>query len=98
MLLAVFVVVGGAARLASSAAVGLGLERAEREREKRSAYPAPIALKGDTSGVHDPSLVKTPSGSYILYGSGGWADVNGREVGAGIPTWTSVDRIVRKFT
>ncbi|KAL8291620.1 hypothetical protein RQP46_001878 [Phenoliferia psychrophenolica] len=90
MLLAALVVVGGTARLATAAAIS---PRGSIDHRKRATYPAPIALTGDTSGVHDPSLVKTPAGHYILYGSGGWADDNGREVGPGIPTWTSVDRV-----
>ncbi|KAK4699138.1 arabinan endo-1,5-alpha-L-arabinosidase, partial [Phenoliferia sp. Uapishka_3] len=68
-----------------------------RRRDKRASIPNPIAITGDTSGVHDPSLVKTATGTYILYGSGGWPDINGRQVGAGIPTWTSVDRLVWKY-
>lgn len=99
MLLATVVFVGGTVRRAKAAAIRQPPPPRERADEmhldKRATYPAPIVLQGDISGVHDPTLVKTPAGHYILYGSGGWADSNGREVGPGIPTWTSVDRIVR---
>ncbi|KAK4698209.1 hypothetical protein P7C70_g8076, partial [Phenoliferia sp. Uapishka_3] len=49
--------------------------------EKRATWPNPGAVKGDTTGIHDPSVVKV-SGKYFLYGTG-----------VGIPTWTSTDRI-----
>ncbi|KAL8287094.1 hypothetical protein RQP46_004100 [Phenoliferia psychrophenolica] len=59
----------------------------------RSTYPNPIALQGDKTGVHDPSIVKTPEGGYLLFGSGGWGMENKTNVGNGIPTWSSLDRI-----
>ncbi|KAK4701121.1 hypothetical protein P7C70_g5116, partial [Phenoliferia sp. Uapishka_3] len=49
--------------------------------KKRASWPNPGTVKGDTTGIHDPSLVKTPGGEYILYGTG-----------VGIPIWTSSDR------
>ena len=57
-------------------------------------YPTPNSLKGNTSGVHDPTMVKTPEGSYLLYGSGGWYNEFGNNVGFGIPTWSSSDQVV----
>jgi arabinan endo-1,5-alpha-L-arabinosidase len=46
-----------------------------------AAYPNPIAVNGDT-GVHDPSVVKTPGGTYIA-----------AYTGANIQLKTSTDRI-----
>ena len=54
--------------------------------EKRATYPNPGTVTGATTGVHDPSLVKTSGGTHILYGTG-----------VGIPTWTSTDRTVSNF-
>ncbi|KAK4703010.1 arabinan endo-1,5-alpha-L-arabinosidase, partial [Phenoliferia sp. Uapishka_3] len=52
----------------------------------------PDSLTGDTTGVHDPTLVKTPEGSYLLFGSGGWYTAKGVSVGTAIPTWSSPDQ------
>ena len=34
------------------------------------AYPDPIALSGDIEAVHDPSMVRAPDGTYLLYSTG----------------------------
>ena len=34
-----------------------------------SAYPAPLAVSGSGVAVHDPYMVKDPSGTYWLYGT-----------------------------
>ncbi|KAL8276589.1 hypothetical protein RQP46_011012 [Phenoliferia psychrophenolica] len=70
--------------LLSAAAPSLALSETRLTRhylQKRTTYPNPGTVTGATTGVHDPSLVKTPGGTYILYGTG-----------VGIPIWTSTDR------
>jgi arabinan endo-1,5-alpha-L-arabinosidase len=34
-----------------------------------SPYPAPLAVSGNGTGVHDPFMLKDPSGTYWLYGT-----------------------------
>ena len=64
-----------------------------------AAYPNPGLVTGDTVGVHDPTMIKAPNGSYILISTGNWLEIrtstdriNFRRVGsvwaAGQPTWT----------
>lgn len=33
-------------------------------------YPDPLPLSGDIDGVHDPSMVRAPDGTYLLYSTG----------------------------
>lgn len=33
-------------------------------------YPDPIALSGDIDAVHDPSMVRAPDGTYLLFSTG----------------------------
>ena len=35
-----------------------------------SGYPDPLPLTGDIDAVHDPSMVKAPDGTYLLYSTG----------------------------
>lgn len=64
-----------------------------------AAYPNPGRVTGDTTGVHDPAMIKAPNGTYILISTGNWLEIrtstdriNFRRVGsvwaAGQPTWT----------
>jgi arabinan endo-1,5-alpha-L-arabinosidase len=45
------------------------------------AYPDPLPVKGDVNLVHDPSMVRRPDGTYLLYSTG-----------QGLPIRTSRDR------
>jgi arabinan endo-1,5-alpha-L-arabinosidase len=38
--------------------------------ESPGGYPAPLPLTGDIDAVHDPSMVKAPDGTYLLYSTG----------------------------
>jgi arabinan endo-1,5-alpha-L-arabinosidase len=64
-----------------------------------AAYPNPGRVAGDTTGVHDPAMIKAPNGTYILISTGNWLEIrtstdriNFRRIGsvwaAGQPTWT----------
>ena len=59
-----------------------------------AAYPSPEPVTGNSTGIHDPSMVKTPEGTYLVYGSGNWHSDTGVDVGLAIPTWSSPDRVV----
>ncbi|KAL8292069.1 hypothetical protein RQP46_001535 [Phenoliferia psychrophenolica] len=65
-------------------------------RASAPVYPSPNHVSGNYSGIHDPSIVKTPEGGYLIYGSGGWTSYTGEPVGLGIPTWSSPDRVAWK--
>lgn len=36
----------------------------------RGGYPDPLPVTGDIDGVHDPSMVRAPDGTYLLYSTG----------------------------
>lgn len=76
-------------------AIAVGAVRADA-----ATYPDPGVVTGAISGVHDPSMIKAPNGTYILVSTGDWLEIRtsadrttftkvGSEWAAGQPTWTS---------
>lgn len=38
-------------------------------------FPDPLPVTGDIDGVHDPSMVRAPDGTYLLYSTGNYLEI-----------------------